>query len=155
MSVNLIGSTITEESGKNLALDVLEFMRTKLADYQEETGQLFNLEATPAESCAYRLAKKDREEFGSSIYTQGVGTEEPYYTNSCHMPVKDVESIKQLFDHQDDLQVMFTGGTVVHVYLEGPISGRQAQKIVKSICETYKVPYVSLSPLNTICPARS
>lgn len=137
--------------GKNFSLEVLDYMREKIADYQEETGQLWNLEATPAESTCYRLAKIDTEEFGDACCFQGP-KEAPYYTNSCHIPVKDLTDIKTLFDHQDELQTKFTGGTVVHIYCDGPISGRQAKSIVKSVCTNYKVPYISISPLNTICP---
>ena len=150
MCMNLFGEGIVSVKGKEFSIEVLKYMREKLADYQEETGDFFNLEATPAESTCYRLAKKDVEEFGDKIYTQS--HDDPYYTNSCHLPVKDVESIKQLFDHQDDLQCLFTGGTVVHTYLEGSITGEQAKHIVKTICENYKLPYISLSPLVTTCP---
>jgi len=150
MCMNLLGIDIREPAAKEFCLEVLDHMRDRLSDYQEETKQLFNLEATPAESTAYRLAKLDVEEF-SDIYAQG-SKEAPYYTNSCHIPVKNVTTLKDLFDHQNELQQKFTGGTVVHCYLEGPITGLQAKKIVKSVCENYKVPYISLSPLNTICP---
>lgn len=150
MCVNLLGVDIVDETGKSFCLEVLAFMREKLSDYQEHTGHLYNLEATPAESTCYRLARKDKEDFGDDIFTQFNG--DPYYTNSCHMPVKDIQDLKQLFDHQDDLQCMFTGGTVVHMYLDGPINGEQAKSIVKSVCTNYKLPYISLSPLVTTCP---
>ena len=150
MCVNLFGEDITSERGRAFSLKVLDFMREKLSDYQEETGHLYNLEATPAESTCYRLAKRDKEEFGDDIYTQYNG--DPYYTNSCHLSVKDVKDIKMLFDHQDDLQCKFTGGTVVHIYLDGSITGVQAKSIVKSVCYNYKLPYISLSPLTTTCP---
>jgi len=151
MCLNLLGKDIRDQESHKFSLEILDYMRDKLSDYQEETHQLFNLEATPAESTCYRLAKIDVEEFGDSIITQGT-IDAPYYTNSCHMAVKDVESIKQLFDHQDELQTKFTGGTVVHIYLEGPITGKQAKQIIKTVMNEYSVPYVSLSPLNTICP---
>lgn len=151
MCMNLLGVDILSESGKQFSLEVLDFMREKIADYQEETGQLWNLEATPAESTCYRLAKLDVEEFGDGCYHQGPA-DAPYYTNSCHIPVKDITDIKSLFDHQNELQAKFTGGTVVHIYCDGPISPRQARSIVKSVCTNYKVPYISISPLNTICP---
>ena len=154
MCINLYGDEkydILSEEGKAFSVEVLDFMREKLSDYQEETSQLFNLEATPAESTCYRLAMKDVAEFGEKCYHQG-NMDAPYYTNSCHMPVKNLSSLKELFDHQNDLQVKFTGGTVVHVYLEGPISGEQAKSVVRAICTNYRVPYISLSPLNTICP---
>lgn len=142
---------ILSEEGKEFCLEVLDYMRERLSDYQEETGQLFNLEATPAESTCYRLAKKDVEEFGDACHYQGPMSA-PYYTNSCHMAVKNLSNLKHLFDHQDDLQTKFTGGTVVHIYCEGPISSTQARSIVKSVCTNYHVPYISISPVNTICP---
>ncbi len=151
MCLNLLGKDIRDPEAHQFALDVLDFMRDKLSDYQEETHQLFNLEATPAESTCYRLARLDVKEFGDKIITQGP-IDAPYYTNSCHMAVKDVNSIKELFDHQNDLQTKFTGGTVIHCYLEGPITGKQAKQIIKTVMNDYSAPYVSLSPLNAICP---
>lgn len=150
MCENFLGKDILSEEGKTLTIDVLNFMRERLSDFQEETENLYNLEATPAESTAYRLAKKDKEKY-FDIVTQGT-REVPYYTNSCHVPVSKVESIQQVFDHQDDIQVLFTGGTVIHVFLGSPISGDKAKQIVKTVCEKYKVPYVSLSPVNHYCP---
>lgn len=151
MCLNLLGVDIKDPEGHQFSLDVLDFMRKKLSDYQEETHQLFNLEATPAESTCYRLARLDVMKYGDKIITQGP-IDAPYYTNSCHMAVKDVTTIGDLFDHQNDLQVKFTGGTVVHCYLEGPITGIQAKQIIKTVMNKYSVPYVSLSPLNAICP---
>ena len=150
MCENFLGKSILEEEGKNLSMEVLEYMRERLRDFQEETGNLYNLEATPAESTAYRLALKDKVVY-PDIITQG-NEKTPYYTNSCHIPVNKIESIKQVFEHQNDIQVLFTGGTVVHVYLGAPITGTQAKQIIKTVCETYKVPYVSLSPVNHYCP---
>lgn len=151
MCLNLLGKDIRDPEAHKFALEVLDYMRDKLSDYQEETHQLFNLEATPAESTCYRLANIDVKEFGDKIIHQGP-EDAPYYTNSCHMAVKDVNSIKELFDHQNDLQTKFTGGTVIHCYLEGPITGKQAKQIIKTVMNEYSAPYVSLSPLNAICP---
>jgi len=150
MCENFLDKDILSEEGKALTIDVLNFMRERLSDFQEETENLYNLEATPAESTAYRLAKKDKDKY-FDIVTQGT-PEVPYYTNSCHIPVSKVESIQQVFDHQDDIQVLFTGGTVIHVFLGSPVSGEKAKQIVKTVCEKYKVPYVSLSPVNHYCP---
>ncbi|MBF4696036.1 ribonucleoside triphosphate reductase [Fusibacter ferrireducens] len=150
MCENFLGKSILTEEGKMLSMEVLEYMRERLRDFQEETGNLYNLEATPAESTAYRLALKDKFVY-PDIITQG-NEKTPYYTNSCHIPVNQIESIKQVFEHQNDIQVLFTGGTVVHVYLGAPITGTQAKQIIKTVCETYKVPYVSLSPVNHYCP---
>jgi ribonucleoside-triphosphate reductase (formate) len=148
--VNLTGKNILES--KELAVEILQKMRDKIQEFQIETKHLYNLESTPAESTTFSLAKKDVEEFGfKQISVQGTATA-PYYTNSCHIPVKEVTSIKQLLDHQNDLQPIHTGGTVVHVYTNGPISGEQAKNLIKTICTNYRVPYVSHSPLNTVCP---
>lgn len=151
MCENLIGKDILSADGKQLSLEVLDLMREKLMDYQEETGNLYNLEATPAESTSYRLASKDLAMF-DDIITSGT-KDAPYYTNSCHIPVSKVKSIHQVFEHQNDLQIKHTGGTVIHVYLGSAITGEQAKQIVKTVCEKYEVPYVSLSPINRYCDA--
>ena len=153
MCINLLGCGIKSKAGHKFALEVLDFMREKIADYQEETGDLFNLEATPAESCAYRLAKVDVAEFGDKIYTKGnQDGQAPYYTNSCHLPVDEVEDIMQLVTHQEELQEKFTGGTVVHLYMDSSIPGETAKKIVRTVCERTRIPYVSISPVYSICP---
>lgn len=150
MCQNLIGEGITTENGKNLALTVLDYMRNVLLEFQVATGHLYNLEATPAESTCYRLAKLDKEKY-PDIFTQGTGNE-VYYTNSCHLPVSQVESIKQLLDHQNELQAKFTGGTVVHIYAEEGISGSQVKKLIKTACTNYVIPYISWSPIIRTCP---
>lgn len=149
MCLNLLGEDIMSEAGRTLSERVLEFMREKLSDYQEETENLYNLEASPAESTAFRLARKDKKAF-PDIITQA-SADAPYYTNSCHMPVAQVESIKQVFDHQEPLQTKFTGGTVIHVYLKSAIAAKQAKHMVRTVCQEYAVPYVSLSPVNHYC----
>ena len=141
---------IISDEGKKFAIDVSNFIRKNLVRFQEETGNLYNYEATPAESTCYRLAKIDRKEY-PEIITQGT-KKAPYYTNSCHMPVSEVKNIKELLDHQEDLQVLFTGGTVIHIFLNMAIDKYKAKQIVKTVCENYKVPYISLSPLNRYCP---
>lgn len=151
MCMNFLNKDILSNEGKELSQEVLIHMRERLKDYQEETNNLYNLEATPAESTCYRLAKKDKEEFGNLIYTQG-SKESPYYTNSCHIPVKDIKTINQILDNQNDLQKLHTGGTVIHFYLEGGIPSEQAKHIVKTICSNYEVPYISLSPIICSCP---
>lgn len=150
MCMNYMGKGITTPEGKALAERVLDFMRDVLLAFQKSTGNLYNLEATPAESTCYRLAKLDKK-LHPDIITQGSG-DMVYYTNSCHVPVKEVSSIAELLDHQDSLQVKMTGGTVVHLYLAHGISGEQAKKIVKHVCENYSLPYISLSPIICYCP---
>lgn len=150
MCLNFLHKDILSPEGKAFSLKVGEYIRNKLSEFQEETGNLYNYEATPAEGTCYRLAKKDRELY-PNIITAGVA-EAPYYTNSCHIPVGKVGTIKEIFDHQDDLQVQYTGGTVVHLFMNGAISGQQAKHIVKTVLSNYRVPYISLSPVNRYCP---
>lgn len=150
MCENFMGKGICTAEGKALAEKVLDFMRDTLLIFQKATGHLYNLEATPAESTCYRLAKLDKKLY-PDIITQGSG-DSVYYTNSCHMPVKDVKSISALLDHQDSLQTKMTGGTVVHLYLAKGISGEQAKQIVRHACENYSLPYLSLSPIICYCP---
>lgn len=149
MCENFNGNNILTEEGMEFSIKVCNFIREELINFQEETGNLYNFEATPAESTCYRLAKKDVEDF-EDIIVRG-GREYPYYTNSCHMPPNEVKNLKQLFDHQDKLQVLFTEGTVVHIYCDGAISGEKAKHIVKTVCKKYRTPYVSISPLNRYC----
>jgi ribonucleoside-triphosphate reductase len=150
MCENFLGKNILTDDGKAFSLEVGDFIRNKLLEYQDSCGCLFNYEATPAESTCYRFALKDKK-VHPDIITQGEGTD-CYYTNSCHIPVKLIESIDTTFKHQQDLQTQFTGGTVIHCYLEGAISGDQAKAIVKAVNENYKVPYMSLSPISRYCP---
>lgn len=150
MCENFMGNGIGTKEGKALAEKVLDYMRDVLLAFQKATGHLYNLEATPAESTCYRLAKLDKKLY-PDIITQGSG-DSVYYTNSCHLPVKEVTSIAALLDHQDSLQTKMTGGTVVHLYLAEGISGKQAKQIVRHTCENYSLPYLSLSPVICYCP---
>jgi ribonucleoside-triphosphate reductase len=144
------GIDILTEEGKAFSIEVSNFIREKLLKFQEETGNLYNYEATPAESTCYRLALKDKKNY-PDIITRGTD-DAPYYTNSCHIPVNKIKTIHETFEHQEDLQILFTGGTVIHIYMNGAISGEAAKDIVKTVCNKYKVPYVSISPLNRYCP---
>lgn len=150
MCENFLGKGIATEEGKALAERVLDYMRNVLLAFQKSTGHLYNLEATPAESTCYRLAKLDKKLY-PDIITQGSG-DSVYYTNSCHLPVKEVTSIAALLDHQDSLQTKMTGGTVAHLYLAKGISGNQAKQIVRHTCENYSLPYLSISPIICYCP---
>lgn len=149
MCLNLLGVSIDTEDGLEFSQEVLNHMRKRLVEYQHETGNLYNLEATPAESTCYRLAKIDKDRF-EDIITQGTGNN-VYYTNSTHLAVKDVQSITHLLSHQDKLQPLLTGGTVAHLFLGHCINGDMAKHIVKTACENYKIPYISLSPLICEC----
>ena len=149
MCENFMGKNILDPEAHAFVHEVHEFILNALKDYQEETGNLYAFEATPAEGTCYRFAMKDKSIY-RDIITQGNGGD-PYYTNSCHIPVKLIESIDKTFKHQEDLQVQFNSGTVIHIYLEGGISGEQAKSIIYNVCHNYKVPYVSLSPISRYC----
>jgi ribonucleoside-triphosphate reductase len=144
------GVNILTEEGKKFSVEVGNHIRNKLLEFQQETENLYNYEASPAESTSYRLALKDKKEF-LDIIVRGTN-KTPYYTNSCHIPVSKIKGIKDTFDHQEDLQIQFTGGTVIHIYTNSAISPDTAKSIIKTVCENYKVPYVSISPLNRYCP---
>lgn len=148
--LNFMGKDITSPEGKEFALEILDFMRKQLADYQEETGSLFNLEATPAESTSYRLARHDKIHYPDIIAS---GEDEPFYTNSTQLPVDWTRDIFEALDHQDDLQKRYTGGTVFHGFLGEAISDwEMCRKLVKTIAYNYHLPYFTISPTFSICP---
>ncbi len=149
MCVNFMGKNILDPEAHQFCLDVGEHIRERLVKFQEETGNLYNYEATPAESTCYRFALADKKQY-PDIETQGCG-KNVYYTNSCHIPVNLLKDINTTFAHQDDLQTQFTGGTVIHSWLEGAIPGEHAKQIVKAMFSKYKVPYMSLSPISRYC----
>lgn len=137
--------------GKKLVLEVMDFIRENLANFQEQTGNLYNLEATPAEGCSYRFAKTDKKNFPDIITA---GTEDaPYYTNSTQLPVNFTDDPFVALEHQEEMQRKYTGGTMFHLYLGEPVSsGEAAEKIVRTIFENYKIPYMTLTPTFSICP---
>ena len=148
--LNFLGAGIETGKGRAFSLEVLVHMRERLQEYQVETGQLFNLEATPAESTSYRLAKHDREKWPQIIASGG---DEPYYTNSSQLPVGYTSDIFDALDHQEELQASYTGGTVFHVFLgEAPEDWRPVRDLVKAIASGYRVPYYTISPTFSICP---
>ncbi len=150
MCLNIMNKDISTKEGKEFSLKVLDFMRKRIMKYQEETDNLYNLEATPAEGVTYRFAKHDKKAF-PDIITAGVS--EPYYTNSVHLPVNHPSDIFDLLDHQDELQTMFTGGTVVHCFLGEKIDDHEMVKtLVKRIAENYQLPYFTITPTFSICP---
>lgn len=133
------------------AKDVLNHMRERLVIYQEQYGDLYNLEATPAESTAYRLAKHDKEKY-PDIITASENDERPFYTNSSHLPVGFTDDIFEALDIQDDLQVLYTSGTVFHAFLGEKLPNWQAAaKLVRTIATNYKLPYYTISPTYSIC----
>lgn len=149
--VNFLGVPLIEPESRAFAIRVLHFLRKKMQLFQEETGNFYNLEATPAESTSFRLARKDREAF-PQIFAQGT-TDVPYYTNSVHVPAMTEMEIFELLSHQDELQTLFTGGTVVHLYLGEAVHDTQAvRELVRSIVYRFRLPYFSITPTFSICP---
>lgn len=147
--LNLLGEGITTDKGRTLAEDTLVFMRNLLIKFQEETGNMYNLEATPAESTSYRLALHDKKNY-PDIITSGI--EEPYYTNSTQLPVGYTENIVEALDIQEPLQTKYTGGTVFHAMLGERITDwKSCRALVKMMCTQYKIPYISISPIYSIC----
>jgi ribonucleoside-triphosphate reductase len=151
-TLNFLGKPISDLSAKEWVVKVIMFMRDKIRDFQEATDNFYNLEATPAEGASYRLAKKDKEQFGNSIITAG-DDEVPYYTNSVHLPVTEEHDVFEVLEHQDDLQTLFTGGTVVHLFLGEAIHDwRMCRELVRKIVSNYKLPYFTLTPTFSVCP---
>ncbi|MBR2013649.1 MAG: ribonucleoside triphosphate reductase [Clostridia bacterium] len=141
---------LTTEEGQKFAKDVLNHMRNRLSDYQEEYGDLYNLEATPAESTSYRLAKHDVSRFPGIITANMDGT--PYYTNSSHLPVGYTEDIFTALDLQDELHTLYTSGTVFHAYMGEKLpTWKSCADLVRKIAENYRLPYYSMSPTYSVC----
>ena len=148
--LNFLGVNIVHPEGKKFAEKVLDYMRQKMQDYQEETGELFNLEATPAESTSYRLARHDKQNYPDIIAS---GTSDPYYTNSTQLPVDYTSDIFEALDQQESLQTRYTGGTVFHTYMGEQIKDWKAcRDLVKTIMANYRIPYLTISPVYSICP---
>lgn len=154
---NLFGEDIGTEAGHAFAEETLLFMRERLVEYQKDTGNLYNLEATPAEGTAYRLALKDKKQYPDIIvandmeYAKGA---EPFYTNSSHLPVNYTDDIIETLELQDPLQTKYTGGTVIHVFLGERIhDARAVPQLVRKICQQFKLPYFTLTPTFSVCPS--
>lgn len=151
LNANWLKKDLTDEDAQKFTKNVLNFMREKLSDYQEEYGDLYNLEATPAESTTYRFAKKDKSLYPDIITAAGEG-ETPYYTNSSHLPVGFTNDIFEALDIQDELQTLYTSGTVFHAFLGERLSDwKSAANLVKKIAEHYRLPYYTLSPIYSVC----
>ena len=151
LNAKWLGVDLTHEETQQFTKDVLNHMRERLSDYQEEYGDLYNLEATPAESTTYRLAKHDVERY-PDIKTAGKEGDTPFYTNSSHLPVEYTSDIFDALDIQDDLQTLYTSGTVFHAFLGEKLdSWESAAKLVRTIAENYKLPYYTLSPTYSVC----
>lgn len=151
LNAKWLGIDLTHKEAQKFTQDVLNFMRNKLSDYQEEYGDLYNLEATPAESTSYRLAKHDKAKY-PDIITASKNDNVPYYTNSSHLPVGYTEDIFEALDIQDELQTLYTSGTVFHAFLGQKLSDwKSAANLVRKIAENYRLPYFTLSPTYSIC----
>ena len=149
--MNFLGKDkdISTKEGKEFAIETLKFMRDMLKDFQQETGSLYNLEATPAESTAYRLAKKDKEIYPDIITS---GEDEPFLTNSSQLPVDKTNDAIEALEHQNDIQPLYTGGTIFHTFLGEAVStGESCKNMVKKIAENTQLPYFSITPTFSIC----
>ena len=147
--LNFLGKDIADPQGKEFAEKVLIHMRDRLADYQEQTGDLFNLEATPAESTSYRLARHDKEQYPDIITS---GKNEPFYTNSSQLPVDYTPDVFEALDHQEALQTKYTGGTMFHVFMGEQVKDWQScRDLVRAIACKYRIPFFTISPTYSIC----
>lgn len=151
LNAKWLRADLSHKEVQQFAKDVLNHMRVRLSDYQEQYGDLYNLEATPAESTTYRLAKHDKERW-SDIITAGKKGDKPYYTNSSHLPVDYTTDIFDALDIQDELQTLYTSGTVFHAFLGEKLPDwRAAANLVRTIASHYKLPYYTMSPTYSIC----
>ncbi len=153
---NLFGKNIGSEEGRHFAVRVLDYMRQRLVDFQEETENYYNLEATPAEGTSYRLARLDVERFPGIMCTNRRGQESgisPFYTNSSQLPVNYTDDIFEFLDLQDEIQSKYTGGTVLHIFAGERVKEHEVIKnLVRKVCENYRLPYFTFTPTFSICP---
>ena len=155
--INLLGQNIVSRDGQAFAMKMLTFMRDRLGDYQEETGCIYNLEATPAEGTSYRLARLDKKRYRDIIFANqkqiNSAHAEPFYTNSSQLPVDFSGDLFDALEHQENLQSLYTGGTVFHIFLgERLHSWKSAAELVKKVAWNSKLPYFTLTPTFSICP---
>ena len=154
--LNLLGCDIGTPQGIAFATKVLDHMRRRLIEFQQETGNLYNLEATPAEGTAYRLAKMDKQRYPDIICANEPAISEgsqPFYTNSTHLPVNYTDDIFQVLELQDPLQSQYTGGTVLHIFLGEAAPDSEAVKVfIRKVCRDYHLPYLTISPVFSVCP---
>lgn len=143
---------IADKRGEAFAIELLEYIRDRMVQFQEETTNLYNLEATPAEGTTYRFAKEDKKRYGGSIIQAGMG-DNIYYTNSSQIPVDLTNDPFEALRLQDDLQCKYTGGTVLHLYMQEKISSTEAcRKLVKNVITNFRLPYITVTPLFSVCP---
>ncbi|MFH1084736.1 MAG: ribonucleoside triphosphate reductase [Chloroflexota bacterium] len=152
--LNFLGVDLTTERGRAFAARVLDYMRERLQQYQDETNQLFNLEATPAEGTSYRFALLDKDRYPDIVTATSMGAQaDPYYTNSSQLPVDATDDVFQALDWQDDLQTKYTGGTVMHIFLgERMPSVKATKELVRRVAQHYRLPYFTLTPTFSVCP---
>jgi ribonucleoside-triphosphate reductase len=155
--LNLLGADIGSEKGLKFSLSVMDFIREMIANLQEQTGDIFNLEATPAEGTSYRLAILDKNKFPEILcanedeYRKGAA---PFYTNSTQLPVNYTDDIFETLKLQDDLQAKYTGGTALHIYLEEQVSDLEAIKaLIRKVVTNYRLPYFTITPTFSVCPS--
>ena len=152
LNARWLKADLTDEKAQKFTKDVLNHMRERLSDYQVEYGDLYNLEATPAESTAFRLAKSDVKRYPDIITAAKSADETPYYTNSSHLPVGYTEDIFSALDIQDELQTLYTSGTVFHAFLGEKLPDwKAAADLIRKIAENYRLPYYTLSPTYSVC----
>ena len=152
LNAKWLGCNLVDKRAQEFTKKVLNHMRERLSDYQEKYGDLYNLEATPAESTSYRLAKHDAKLYPDMIFASAKG-ETPYYTNSSHLPVSYTADAFDALDIQDELQTLYTSGTVFHTFLgERLPNWKSAMKLVRTIAENYRLPYYTMSPTYSVCP---
>lgn len=155
--MNFLGNNLADPDSKRFAERVMNYMREVMAEFQEETGNIYNLEATPAESTAYRFARIDLMQHPDIITANPEAVKEgaePYYTNSTHLPVNHSDDIFEVLSHQDSLQTKYTGGTTIHLFTgEANMSGASAKNLVRKITDNFKLPYITISPTFSICPS--
>ncbi|MDX9814167.1 MAG: ribonucleoside triphosphate reductase [Sulfurimonadaceae bacterium] len=143
---------VSDAKGEAFAIELLDYIRGRMVEFQEETGNLYNLEATPAEGTTYRFAKEDKKRYGDSIIQAGFG-ENIYYTNSSQIPVDLTNDPFKALELQDDLQCKYTGGTVLHLYMQEQVSSTEAcRKFVKNVITNFRLPYITVTPLFSVCP---
>ncbi|MDD5144979.1 MAG: ribonucleoside triphosphate reductase [Candidatus Pacebacteria bacterium] len=149
--INFLGENVAAKKGRKFALEIMDFMREKLVQYQKETNNIYNLEATPAESTAYRLALQDKEKFPDIV---SCGTKKvPYYTNSSQLPVNYTNDLFEALKLQDEIQCKYTGGTVMHLFLGEKISDIETVKqMIKKVFSNFHLPYITITPTFSICP---
>ena len=152
--LNFLGCNIATDKGRDFTKRVLDYMKARMIEFQEESGDNFNLEATPAEGTSYRLAKIDKDKYPDIICANSEDTNgaDPFYTNSTQLPVNYTDDLFEALDLQDDIQTKYTGGTVFHAFAGERIQDPRATKIfVKKVCDTYHLPYFTFTPTFSVC----